>query len=456
MIRGSTTRRLELRASRNARDATPSRKGTPSRDVTPAPRSSRLVKPYSRHLLHSLYARSPLVAGHHRLSRAPARASRSATTTASSSPRTASPSSTSPTPPGSSSTASTARRPSEYLEDRAAKGFTVIQAVVLAELDGVTDPNAYGKLPLIDKDPTRPVPETTASTWTTSSTRPKLAASTSACCPTWGRWVNNAGRADESLLTPANAQTYGEFLGKRYGARASSGFSAATAPPPGSKPHGAPSPRGMADRRSGKEDYDAVLMSFHPRGGETSSTWFHDEPWLDFNMQQTGHGLADTVKSWDRIGKDYDRTPVKPVIDGEPLYEDHPLAFRSRELRLLVRRARPPARLLGRLLRRRRPHLRQPLGLADVRARPQARQRPADAIGTRRSTAPAPPRCSMSARWSNRARTCRASPTSPSSPTPSKAPTTSVATRGDGYAFIYSRAGPQVHRPDGQTRRAPR
>src|SRR5688500_14111851 len=31
-----------------------------------------------------------------------------------------------------------------YLQDRAAKGFTVIQAVALAELQGHSDPNAYG------------------------------------------------------------------------------------------------------------------------------------------------------------------------------------------------------------------------------------------------------------------------------------------------------------------------
>src|SRR3954453_9780780 len=34
-----------------------------------------------------------------------------------------------------------------YLADRAAKGFTVIQAVVLAELDGLHAPNAYGHTP---------------------------------------------------------------------------------------------------------------------------------------------------------------------------------------------------------------------------------------------------------------------------------------------------------------------
>jgi hypothetical protein len=48
-------------------------------------------------------------------------------------------------------------------------------------------------------------------------------------------------------------------------------------------------------------------------------------------MHQTGHGLADKVASWARIAGDYERTPVKPVLDGEPLYEDHPLAFRARD-----------------------------------------------------------------------------------------------------------------------------
>src|SRR5512136_1048300 len=37
-----------------------------------------------------------------------------------------------------------------YLETRARQGFTVIQAVALAELDGLADPNPYGYKPLID------------------------------------------------------------------------------------------------------------------------------------------------------------------------------------------------------------------------------------------------------------------------------------------------------------------
>src|SRR5437868_393668 len=43
-----------------------------------------------------------------------------------------------------------------YLKDRAARKFTVIQAVAIAEFDGLTAPNAYGHRPLADNDPTKP------------------------------------------------------------------------------------------------------------------------------------------------------------------------------------------------------------------------------------------------------------------------------------------------------------
>src|SRR5690606_14962370 len=43
----------------------------------------------------------------------------------------------------------------KYLENRREKGFTVIQAVVLAELDGLNTPNAEGEKPLIDNDPAK-------------------------------------------------------------------------------------------------------------------------------------------------------------------------------------------------------------------------------------------------------------------------------------------------------------
>ena len=89
--------------------------------------------------------------------------------------------------------------------------------------------------------------------------------------------------------------------------------------------------KGIAVGANGKEDYTGQLMTFHPRGGATSSTWFHEDPWLSLNMHQTGHGKAEDVRSWEKIADDVRRQPVKPVVDGESLYEDHPIAFNAKE-----------------------------------------------------------------------------------------------------------------------------
>jgi hypothetical protein len=79
---------------------------------------------------------------------------------------------------------------------------------------------------------------------------------------------------------------------------------------------------------------DKALMTFHPQpngveeGG--SSKYFHNDEWLDFNMLQTGHCRENNV--WDRIQVVYNRAPTKPVLDGEPIYEDHPVCFNAKDL----------------------------------------------------------------------------------------------------------------------------
>jgi hypothetical protein len=229
----------------------------------------------------------------------------------------------------------------EYLDVRASQKFTAVQAVALAELQGVTEPNAYGKLPLTDLDPTKP-----AITPGANPADPKqydywdhvdyivdqanARGIYVALLPTWGSWVNSGGH-DKSILTPQNAQSYGEFLGKRYGKKGIIWILGGDRTPTGFEETWRALARGLAIGVSGKEDYDALLMSFHPRGGATSSTWFHNDAWLDFNMQQNGHGIPGKSAPWERITADYNRTPTKPVIDGEPLYEDHPLAFKAKE-----------------------------------------------------------------------------------------------------------------------------
>ena len=80
------------------------------------------------------------------------------------------------------------------------------------------------------------------------------------------------------------------------------------------------------------------LMTFHPRGRTTSATWFNDEPWMDFNMFQSGHRRYGQRKgdgdypieenteedNWRFVDASQAMSPLKPVIDGEPIYEDIP------------------------------------------------------------------------------------------------------------------------------------
>ncbi|MCM8732166.1 glycoside hydrolase family 140 protein [Hephaestia sp. GCM10023244] len=74
------------------------------------------------------------------------------------------------------------------------------------------------------------------------------------------------------------------------------------------------------------------LMTFHPFGRTDSSWTFHNATWLDFNMFQSGHQSyeQDTTRgaygedNWEYILNDWARRPARPVIDGEPSYENIP------------------------------------------------------------------------------------------------------------------------------------
>ena len=227
-----------------------------------------------------------------------------------------------------------------YLQFRADQGYTAIQAVLLSEFDGLTVPNAYGDLPLIGRDPTRPA--------ITPGADPASAAQYDywdhvdfivreaekrglhvAMLPTWGRWVNNPQTPADVVFDERNAEAYGRFVGARYKDHPIIWVLGGDRHTDGVEKVWRAMARGIAIGTSGREDYAGVTMTFHPCGACTSSTAFHDDPWLDFNMQQTSHGLAVPTRSWSRIAADYTRTPAKPVVDGEPLYEDHPLDFRA-------------------------------------------------------------------------------------------------------------------------------
>ena len=64
---------------------------------------------------------------------------------------------------------------------------------------------------------------------------------------------------------------------------------------------------------------------YHPAGGQSSSTYLHQETWLSMNGMQSGHGDGHDMPVWKMIAHDYNLAPPKPTLDLEPNYEDHPV-----------------------------------------------------------------------------------------------------------------------------------
>jgi uncharacterized protein DUF4038/collagenase-like protein with putative collagen-binding domain len=214
-----------------------------------------------------------------------------------------------------------------YLRNRAKLRFTVIQAVALAEFDGLTAPNAYGETALRNNDPAQPNEAYFAHVdWIVA--RANALGLYIGFLPTWGdKWNRKWGTGPE-IFTPANAEHYGEWLGRRYRGAGLVWILG------GDRPIETDAHReilrAMA-RGLRRGDAGAHLITLHPPGGQGSSTWFHDEPWLDFNMRQNGHGPEFTGR-YELTRADYDRSPIKPVVDGEPIYEDHPISFDAKKL----------------------------------------------------------------------------------------------------------------------------
>src|SRR5262249_16809309 len=130
------------------------------------------------------------------------------------------------------------------------------------------------------------------------------------------------------LFTAKNAETYGAWLGRRYKDKGILWILGGD--------RGIDNDthreiiRAMA-RGLRKSDGGTHLITFHPPGGSGSSRWFHEEPWLDFNRRQNGH-VPEYTGRYSNTRADYDRRPSKPVIDGEPIYEDHPVSFNAKAL----------------------------------------------------------------------------------------------------------------------------
>jgi hypothetical protein len=171
-----------------------------------------------------------------------------------------------------------------FLEKRRSQGFTVIQAVALAEFDGLTRPTPAGHLPLINRNPAQPDIKDGPNNdyWDDVDFMVDLAARKGiyvAMLPTWGDKVLKKWHGEE-IFTPENAESYGYFVGKRYGARKNLIWVLG-----GDRPCERESDyavwRAMVQGiKRGEKDTDGGfhhIMTYHPMGGNSSSKWFHGD-----------------------------------------------------------------------------------------------------------------------------------------------------------------------------------
>ena len=226
-----------------------------------------------------------------------------------------------------------------YLENRRQKRFTVIQAVALAELDGLRIPNAYGDVPFLNLDPEKPAVTPGYNPadaeqydyWDHVDFIVRIAAEKGlyiGLLPTWGDKFLPLWGKGPMVFNEANAKHYGKFIGARYKDAPNIIWILGGDRPAVHEGNDVRSIiRAMAEGI--KSEDPKHLMTYHPWGGGTSSSqWFHGDQWLDFNLLQSGHAERDFRNDL-VIQKDYQRIPIKPCMDGEPRYEDHPVNWNA-------------------------------------------------------------------------------------------------------------------------------
>ena len=211
-----------------------------------------------------------------------------------------------------------------YLENRRAKGFNVIQAVILAEFNGLKRPNQYGEVPLKDLDPTKP----NEKYFELVDYAVQMAQEKNMCMgllPTWGDKVTKLWGEGPVVFNENNAYIYGKWLGERYKIYPNIIWILGGDRPPITdsfdyRPIWRAMAKGISEGADGK-----AIFTYHTWGGHSTSEYINNEEWLSINTMQSGHGSGHDVAVWKMIEHDRSLSPTKPTLDAEPNYEDHPV-----------------------------------------------------------------------------------------------------------------------------------
>jgi len=205
------------------------------------------------------------------------------------------------------------------MENRSKKGYTVLQTVISGILE-FNSPNVYGARPFEQDDPARPLVTDEEDYWDYLDYIVDLADGHGlyiGLLPCWTRFVY----PPPGDYNEGNIVEYVNFLGERYGKKRNiiwilgGDRKVYERDLPMWKMMGA-----VLRNKIGPDQ----LITYHPSGNHTqsSASWFHDDDWLDFNMMQSGHQSIDTP-NYKGIEREYNRVPIKPIMDAEPRYEQH-------------------------------------------------------------------------------------------------------------------------------------
>ncbi len=199
-----------------------------------------------------------------------------------------------------------------YLDDRAAKGFNVIQGCV-AVWDYRQHKNADGELVFDGGDPGK-INEKFFKNVDAVIEKVESRGMYMAVLPFWTKNVRSGPAAD-----PVTMKAYCHFLAKRYATKnifwVLGGDTAGTDIQPVIDAEAEGLQAGA--KEAGVEK---LMITYHPTGRQSASFWFQDHPWLDFDSIQSGHFINTT--NFRLVGDDYAKTPVKPTLDMEPGYEN--------------------------------------------------------------------------------------------------------------------------------------
>jgi hypothetical protein len=189
------------------------------------------------------------------------------------------------------------------IEKSKAKGFAFAQVMLMGVGDG-TKPNAYGEKPWINDDPATP-----------NEAYFKNVDAVVRCARENNFVISMTifHQRYRKAITLAKARAWAKWIASRYKDVPTIVWSTT----PEAKPDFVPILRELAaGLREG--DGGAHLITFKPDPAPYSSSFIHDEPWLDFDSMQTWKGVE---LIYPMVTHDYNLKPVKPVLMAEGAYE---------------------------------------------------------------------------------------------------------------------------------------